>query len=247
MSELLSHRAGLPYVDEPLTIDDVCDWNRMTTLLAHQKPHWSPGTGHGYHAVTSGFLAGELIRRVDPQHRSCGQFIRDELDQEFYVGVPNDAIESRVAPLIRKGLPLPPPANLMTQNTMSCSGAFPSEPPTSRNIIFNRTELHRAEIPAANGITNARTLARIYALLIGDVHENDQQKKRLIGEQTLLEATKNITPDGEPDQVLFGIPSNFAQAGFHVYGPYFKALGPGVFGHKGKSERHRFEKCLVTS
>ena len=102
MSDLLSHRAGLPYVDESLTVDDVCDWTRMTTLLANQKPHWPPGTGHGYHAVTSGFLAGELVRRVDPQHRSYGQFLRDELDQEFYVGVPSDAVESRVAPLIRK-------------------------------------------------------------------------------------------------------------------------------------------------
>ena len=124
--------------------------------------------------------------------------------------------------------------SLMTQKAMSCSDAFPSEPPTSRNVVFNRTELHRAEIPAANGITNARSLARIYALLLSDVHENNQKKSRLISATTLLDATKNITPDGEPDQVLFGIPSNFAKAGFQGYGEYFKALGPGVFGHKGE-------------
>ena len=113
--------------------------------------------------------------------------------------------------------------------------------------ISSSTELsfHRAEIPAANGITNARSLARIYAQLIGDVHENNHQKKRLISEKTLMQATKSITPDGEPDQVLFGIPSNFAQAGFHVYGPYFKALGPGVFGHKGKFECYPFDYSRV--
>jgi CubicO group peptidase (beta-lactamase class C family) len=102
VGELLSHRAGLPCVDEQLTLDDVCNWSRMTSLLAAQKPYWEPGTTHGYHAVTLGFLGGELIRRVDPRHRSCGQFIRDELDSEFYVGVPSDDIEARVAPLIRK-------------------------------------------------------------------------------------------------------------------------------------------------
>jgi CubicO group peptidase (beta-lactamase class C family) len=102
VGEVLSHRAGLPYVDEQLTLDDVCNWSRMTSLLAAQKPHWEPGTTHGYHPVTNGFLGGELVRRVDPQHRSFGEFIRDEIDSEFYVGVPNDEVEARVAPLIRK-------------------------------------------------------------------------------------------------------------------------------------------------
>jgi CubicO group peptidase (beta-lactamase class C family) len=74
----------------------------MTSLLAAQKPHWEPGTIHGYHLVTTGFLGGELVRRVDPHHRSYGQFLRDELDSEFYVGVPNDDIEARIAPLISK-------------------------------------------------------------------------------------------------------------------------------------------------
>jgi CubicO group peptidase (beta-lactamase class C family) len=102
VGNLLSHRAGLPCVDEQLTLDDVCNWSRMTSLLAAQKPHWEPGTAHGYHAYTIGFLGGELVRRVDPHHRSLGQFIRDELDSEFYVGIPNDEVEARVAPLIFK-------------------------------------------------------------------------------------------------------------------------------------------------
>ena len=89
-------------VDNELTFDDICNWSRITSLLATQKPHWEPGTTHGYHGFTIGFLAGELVRRVDPHHRSFGQFIRDEIDSEFYVGVPNDEVEARVAPLIRK-------------------------------------------------------------------------------------------------------------------------------------------------
>lgn len=98
----MAHRAGLVFVDEELTPDDAYNWTRMTSLLAAQKPHWEPGTTHGYHAYTFGYAAGELIRRVDPQHRSCGRFIRDELDQEFYIGVPNDETEARVSLLIRK-------------------------------------------------------------------------------------------------------------------------------------------------
>ena len=102
VGDLLAHRAGLPFVDEELTSKDAYSWSRMTSLLAAQKPHWQPGTAHGYHAYTFGYLAGELIRRVDPQHRSCGQFIRDELDREFYLGGTDDEVEARVSPMLRK-------------------------------------------------------------------------------------------------------------------------------------------------
>ncbi|CAF3016646.1 unnamed protein product [Rotaria sp. Silwood2] len=102
VGDLLSHRAGLPGVDQQLTLDDVFDWSRITSLLAEQKPYWKPGSTHGYHAFTSGFLAGELIQRVDPHHRSYSQFVRDELDPEFYVGVSDDKVESRIAPLLFK-------------------------------------------------------------------------------------------------------------------------------------------------
>ena len=102
VSDVLSHRAGLPYVEQPLTAEDAYDWNRITSLLAAQKPQWEPGSTHGSHSYTFGFLAGELVRRVDPQHRSCGQFVRDELDPEFFIGVPDGKVEARVAPLIRK-------------------------------------------------------------------------------------------------------------------------------------------------
>ena len=73
----------------------------MTSLLAAQKPFWEPGTMHGYHSYTHGFLSGELIRRVDPQRRSCGQFIRDEIDSGFHFGITDETIERRVARLIR--------------------------------------------------------------------------------------------------------------------------------------------------
>lgn len=98
----MAHRAGLSFVDAELTPEDAYNWPRMISLLAAQKPHWEPGTGHGYHAFTLGYAAGELVRRVDPHCRTYGQFLRDELDNEFYVGVPNNEVEERVSPLVRK-------------------------------------------------------------------------------------------------------------------------------------------------
>ena len=100
--DLLAHRAGLPYIEQPLTTDDLFDWNKMTSLLAAQKPYWEPGSAHGYHSYTHGFLAGELVQRVDPQRRSFGQFVRDELDPEFYIGVNDDSVEARIASLFGK-------------------------------------------------------------------------------------------------------------------------------------------------
>jgi hypothetical protein len=124
--------------------------------------------------------------------------------------------------------------NLQTQKAMTVNGAFPFEPQMTSDSPFNKTQIHQAEIPAGNGITNARSLARIYARLIGDINENGQKKQRLISEKTLLQAITSVTPVGEPDLILFGIKSNFAKGGFHVYSDYFKAFGNGVFGHKGK-------------
>ena len=88
-----------------------------------------------------------------------------------------------------------------------------------------------------NGITNARSLARIYSLLINDVDENGKKKERLLSEKTLAEATKNVTPMGEPDRSWYNIPTVFAKGGFQIYSERFPILGEGVFGHTG-------EKCL---
>ncbi|CAF1264376.1 unnamed protein product [Adineta steineri] len=237
VGEVLSHRAGLPYVDQQLTADDVYNWSHITALLAAEKPHWIPGSAHGYHAHTLGFLAGELVHRVDPKKRSYDQFVRDELEDGFYVGVSDDKIEARVAPLIRKQVntntAATPPMPLEAEKALTFSGAFPLNQPDGK-ILFNSPRLHRAEMPATNGITNARSLARIYALLIGDIDENGSKKKRLVHEETLARAAINMTPIDEPDQNSYGLKTTFAKGGFQIYGKYFNALGEGIFGHTGR-------------
>jgi hypothetical protein len=101
-------------------------------------------------------------------------------------------------------------------------------------MIYNELQFHRAELPAVNGITNARSLARIYSLLIGDINQNGKKYKCLLSEKTLREATKNVTPTDEPDQNWYNMPTTFAKGGFQIYGECFKILGEGVFGHTGK-------------
>ena len=102
MSDVLSHRAGLPYIEQRLTLEDACNWSKMIDLLVAERPHWKPGSTHGYHGHTTGYIAGELIHHVDPQHRSYEQFVREELDGEYYLGISDDQIEARVAPLFEK-------------------------------------------------------------------------------------------------------------------------------------------------
>ncbi|CAF1270939.1 unnamed protein product [Adineta steineri] len=229
ISDLLAHRAGLPYVSQSLSVDDVCNWTKMISLLINEKPHWKPGSTHGYHGHTIGYIAGELIHRVDPQHRSYSQFVRDELDQEYYVGIPDNDIDKYVAPLFEKQIEEEMP-DLIADQTLSCSGALPLG---QSEMIYNKPEIHRAILPAVNGIANARTLARIYSLLIGDVYENEKILKCLLSQKTLSEAIKNITPQNELDQTLYQIPTTFSKGGFQIYGDSFPVFGDGAFGHTG--------------
>ncbi len=103
VAQLISHQAGLPVVDGPVTLEQALDWDHMVGRLAAQAPLWEPGTDHGYHALTFGWLAGELVRRVDPQGRSLGGFVADEiagpLGAEAWIGLP-DAEQHRVSPLV---------------------------------------------------------------------------------------------------------------------------------------------------
>ena len=113
-----------------------------------------------------------------------------------------------------------------------CNGATLPKGPT---FLFNEPVLHRAELPSVNGITNARSLARIYSLLIGNVNEDGKEQKRLLSDKTLSEATKNVTPQGEVDQNWCKKCTTFSRGGFQTYGDCFNNFGDGVFGHCGKN------------
>jgi CubicO group peptidase (beta-lactamase class C family) len=101
--QLLSHQAGLFAFDEPVDRSVVADLDRLAIVLARQKPAWEPGTRQAYHAITLGFYESELLRRVDPEHRSLGQFFQEEiatpLGEHVYIRIPEEIPNSRLATL----------------------------------------------------------------------------------------------------------------------------------------------------
>jgi len=151
---VLAHTAGLPVWSTPVTVDDMYDWERMTSLLAAEAPRWEPGTRLGYHGLTQGYLVGELVRRLTGL--SLGRFLADEvsgpLGADFHIGTPPE-IDPRITNVI-------PPAvqagDLHEPGTLGHE-AVTNPPFTSEETWTQRWR--RAEIPAANGFGNARSLA----------------------------------------------------------------------------------------
>lgn len=163
--QLLCHRVGLAAIDKPLTADDVLNWETMTTALAEQEPNWAPGTKHGYHAMTFGFLVGELIRRVSG--KSVGTFFREEVAEplglDFHIGF-GPELDARVATMLAAPPPPPDsPSPLASMEPGSLIARVFGNPAGGSNV--NSREWRAAEIPAANGHGTARALSRVYGAL----------------------------------------------------------------------------------
>ncbi|HEY0596023.1 serine hydrolase domain-containing protein, partial [Sphingopyxis sp.] len=162
VAHLLSHQAGLPGFAEPTSIDDLFDHDRCAARLAGQAALWTPGTANGYHAVTYGFLASELVRRVDG--RTLGRFLADELagplGADFYIGV-DSGMESRIAELVPPDRPADMSAIEMNAAMMLALGS-PAMDPHRANARDWRT----AELPALNGHGSAQGIARLYAAML---------------------------------------------------------------------------------
>jgi CubicO group peptidase (beta-lactamase class C family) len=182
VGQLLSHQGGVCGLRQPITVEKYYDWNYMCRELAAMKPFWTPGDGSGYHAVTYGFLAGELVRRVDG--RTPGTFIAEEIsakvDADFHVGLPASE-DARVAPLIKSPTAAPLTGDTPADYTIAALGN-----PVLKPREANTREWRAAEIPAANGHGTARGLARIYAPL---AHGGELDGVRLIGSDALRKAT----------------------------------------------------------
>jgi CubicO group peptidase (beta-lactamase class C family) len=169
---LLSHQAGVPAIREPLPAGAFYDTELMTDTLAAEAPFWEPGTRHGYHALTFGFLVGELVRRVSG--KTLGEFFRDEIADRFAIDFSMGLADSevgRLAPIIPADPPAPPFPNYLI--------AALTDPTSIQALIFfnnggflNPGEAESAaaraqtEIGASGGFTNARALARMYQLLV---------------------------------------------------------------------------------
>ena len=200
---LLGHTSGLPGWDEPLLAQDLADWEKCTSLLAAQEPWWEPGSVSGYHAVTQGYLVGEVIRRVTGQ--SLGTFFRTELAEplgaDFHIGLPAPA-DSRVAPLIPHE-----PIDVEAQ-----AGAVGSAAPFALRVLSNPPLTgdtswlewwRRAEIPAANGHGNARSVAQVQSVLAAGGSVGGTRFLSEKGCQAVFEQQSNGT------DVVLGAPLRF--------------------------------------
>ena len=172
---VLNHQAGLAALREPIPPKGLCDWEAVTEVLASQEPLWEPGTRHGYHALTFGHLVGELVRRITG--RSLGTFFREEVAEplglDLWIGLPEEH-EERVAPNISPDLPQPGepiPGFYMAALTDPTSIPYMVVMHSGGYLdpgAVNDRDIRAAEIPAVNGIGNARALAGLYRPLALD-------------------------------------------------------------------------------
>ncbi|MGH6869243.1 MAG: serine hydrolase domain-containing protein, partial [Methylocella sp.] len=170
VSYLLNHKAGLAAIKAPLKDEDLFNWEKVTTELARQEPWWQPGTRHGYHAITFGWLVGEVVRRISG--KSLGTYFHDEiagpLDADAWIGI-GPEFDARVADIIYAPAPLPGETNIfaeMMKDPASVNALAIMNPPTMFSAETTNSRAWRgAEIPGANGHANARALARIYGAL----------------------------------------------------------------------------------
>ena len=181
--QLLTHQAGLISIDTPLDAQTLDNLDLMASILAEQRPAWRPGSRHGYHALTLGWYQNELIRRVDPQRRSIGTFFQDEIARplgvEFYIGLPTDIEEERLART--EGFHRSAVLGHITELPvgMVLAGIWPrslvarsvGNPQFDNPADVGGPEYRGVEIPSANGIGQARAIAKIYAVLAGDGRE----------------------------------------------------------------------------
>ena len=184
--QLMSHTSGLAGVTPKLPLEALYDWTRMVDVLAAETPWWKPGTQSGYHAMTYGYLVGEVVRRV--AGRSLGAFFREEvagpLGADFHIGLPASE-DARVADMVA---PARGEAAIGELDPKTIAGRVLTNPPL-RPEAANTTKWRRAEIPAANGHGNARSVAQVLGVLAcGGARNGVKNGVRLLGEETLRDA-----------------------------------------------------------
>jgi CubicO group peptidase (beta-lactamase class C family) len=252
---LLSHQAGLPIVDGPLTFEQACAWDPVIRALEAQKPLWKPGTEHVYHAVTYGFLVGEVVRRIT--RKSLGTFFAEEVARPLglsaWIGLPEKeerrvsrlhyaapfSLEELIAGLIKlTGLD----ADTVTAwvKALYSPGSVQMRAGELGGALDNTTDYfttrawRAAEFPAANMLSDARSLARMYAATVSRV-----DGVRLLNPATVRRATV-VQTDKTP---MHGLPPGLnlpADRSFYMSLGFFRAsravpmgVGPGSFGHPG--------------
>jgi CubicO group peptidase (beta-lactamase class C family) len=179
--QLLAHQAGLHYFDEPVDRGVVADLDRLAGVMERQRPAWEPGTRQAYHAITLGFYQGELIRRIDPLHRTLGGFFQEEiaapLGLDLFIRLPEEIPNSKLAVhappgLMARLLGLPLRLQLDALNRHShFHRALVANPGTALSYDEKRIYARNLEVPSGGGVGTARAIARAYGDLASGGHE----------------------------------------------------------------------------
>lgn len=229
--DVLCHEAGMPGLLTEVSIEEATDAGRMAEFLAAQRPIAAPGDGPRYHAVTFGWLCGELLRRVDG--RSLGRFLHEEiagpLGLDIWIGLP-DSYEPRVAYLERDATFESRQSELvLDRETDEVAWSIWSNPPrfADGELANNQRVWRAAEVPASNGIVAARSLARLYGCL---ARGGEIDGVRLLSPKTIEDAWRCLARGKDPyqdEQLAFG-------TGFELQTEQM-SLGPAedAFGHGG--------------
>jgi len=218
--QLLAHEAGLVLLDERLTIDRLRDLDDVARLLARQRPAWPPGTKHGYHGMTLGLYMQELIRRVDPAHRTLGRFFQEEIARplglDFYIGLPQYVPDTRLAKIkplsrFRALLALGHSTPELIKRVLSPGSLLRKSLAIPADIDYSDRRTLEVELPAGNGVGTARSIARAYSAFAEGGAEIG------LTPATFARITTPPHLTGRKDEVL-GVPSCFS-LGFLRPGP----------------------------
>ena len=231
---ILNHTAGLPALATPVEQGGFFDWEYMIGLLENEKPFWIPGEKTGYHMMTTGWLIGELIKRVTG--KSLGEFFNDEVSKpynlEYWIGLPDSEVDrvAKVTPF--KSSPSDKPSEF--------ADAFRSKPSSMQRLSltntggydYNSVDTYKAEIGGVGGITNARSLAG----MVTSLAQNDE---KLLSKNTVKRLSQSYSVPGIDSMLM--LPTRFSEGlmihmdnrdNFEGEGGSF-IIGSNAFGHVG--------------
>ena len=233
--QLLAHQAGLFAFDEQSDRSVVADLDRLALVLARQKPAWDPGTRQAYHAISLGYYEGELLRRIDPQRRSLGQFFQDEIATplvlDVYIRLPESIPDSRLATISRpsrlamlRGFPLRLTLVVMNPRSNIVRALAGSDLPHDAQRIYARN----LEVPSGGGVGTARAIAHAYSVFATGGRELG------VRPETLQALAAPATPPkrGFYDECMLGDGVRFS-LGFMKPGPVWPFGSESAFGFPG--------------
>jgi CubicO group peptidase (beta-lactamase class C family) len=235
--QLLSHQAGLFAFDEPVDREVIADLDRLAAIMARQRPAWEPGERQAYHAISLGFYEGELLRRIDPEHRSLGRFFDDEIRKplglDFYLRLPESIPDARLAPLetprrwrILTGMPLPIVLSSMSRRSVLYRSLI-DNPGTGFYVDPERVCVRNLEAPSGLGVGSARAIARAYGVFASGGRELGLRSETI---EALMAPA--IPPRRGFYDECFRSPAQFS-LGFMKPSETFRFGHPGAFGAPG--------------